>query len=152
VAGIALPSIMKEMGVTAQSAGFMVSSALFGMMFGAVFLSTVADRIGRRLAIVICLALFSVFTAAAGMSRDPYVFSAMRFLAGLGIGGVMPNVVAQMTEYSPKKIRSTMVTLMLAMRWAACSRPCSARACARPTAGNPCSWRPPCRSSSFPGS
>jgi AAHS family benzoate transporter-like MFS transporter len=112
VAGIALPSIMHDMGVTAQSAGFMVSSALFGMMFGAIFLGTVADRIGRRRAIVICLALFSVFTAAAGMSRDPYVFSAMRFLAGLGIGGVMPNVVAQMTEYAPKRIRATMVTLM----------------------------------------
>jgi AAHS family benzoate transporter-like MFS transporter len=82
------------------------------MMFGAIFLGTIADRIGRRLAIVICLALFSVFTAAAGMSSDPYVFSSMRFLAGLGIGGVMPNVVAQMTEYSPKKIRATMVTLM----------------------------------------
>jgi AAHS family benzoate transporter-like MFS transporter len=112
VAGIALPSIMKSMGVTAQNAGFMVSSALFGMMFGAIFLGTVADRIGRPRAIAICLLLFSVFTAAAGLTQDPYVFSAMRFLAGLGIGGVMPNVVAQMTEYSPRKIRSTMVTLM----------------------------------------
>lgn len=112
VAGIALPSIMKDMGVTAQNAGFMVSSALFGMMFGAIFLGTIADRIGRRKAIVICIALFSVFTAAAGFTHDPYTFSAMRFLAGLGIGGVMPNVVAQMTEYSPKKIRATMVTLM----------------------------------------
>jgi AAHS family benzoate transporter-like MFS transporter len=112
VAGIALPSIMKSMGVTAQNAGFMVSSALFGMMFGAIFLGTIADRIGRSRAIAICLALFSVFTAAAGLATDPYVFSAMRFLAGLGIGGVMPNVVAQMTEYSPRKIRATMVTLM----------------------------------------
>jgi AAHS family benzoate transporter-like MFS transporter len=112
VAGIALPSIMKEMGVTAQNAGFMVSSALFGMMFGAIFLGTVADKIGRRLAIAICIGLFSVFTAGAGFATDPYTFSAMRFLAGLGIGGVMPNVVAQMTEFSPKKIRSTMVTLM----------------------------------------
>ncbi|MFS0757793.1 MFS transporter [Noviherbaspirillum sp. 1P10PC] len=112
VAGIALPSIMKEMGVTAQNAGFMVSSALFGMMFGAIFLGTIADRIGRRKAIAICIALFSVFTAAAGLTNDPYVFSALRFMAGLGIGGVMPNVVAQMTEYSPRKIRATMVTLM----------------------------------------
>ena len=112
VAGIALPSIMKEMGVTAQNAGFMVSAALFGMMFGAIFLGTIADRIGRRKAIAVCIGMFSVFTAAAGLSNDPYVFSAMRFLAGLGIGGVMPNVVAQMTEYSPKKIRATMVTLM----------------------------------------
>jgi len=112
VAGIALPSIMKGMGVDATSAGFMVSSALFGMMIGAIFLGTIADRIGRRLTIAICIGLFSVFTAAAGFTGDPVTFSVTRFLAGLGIGGVMPNVVAQMTEYSPKRIRSTMVTLM----------------------------------------
>ncbi|MGO4327527.1 MFS transporter [Cupriavidus sp. M-11] len=112
VVGIALPSIMKSMGVDATSAGFMVSSALFGMMFGAVVMGTVADRLGRRVAIAICIALFSVFTAAAGFASDPVSFSVTRFLAGLGIGGVMPNVVAQMTEYSPRKIRGTMVTLM----------------------------------------
>ena len=112
VAGIALPSIMKEMGVTPATAGYMVSSALFGMMFGAIFLGTIADKIGRRWAIVICIILFSVFTAAAGMTHDPVTFSITRFLAGLGIGGVMPNVVAQMTEYSPRKMRSTLVTLM----------------------------------------
>ena len=112
VAGIALPSIMKEMGVTPATAGYMVSSALFGMMFGAIFLGTIADKIGRRWAIVICIVLFSVFTALAGLTHDPIAFSATRFLAGLGIGGVMPNVVAQMTEYSPRKMRSTLVTLM----------------------------------------
>ncbi|SAK47222.1 major facilitator transporter [Caballeronia catudaia] len=112
VVGIALPSIMKDMSVQATSAGFMVSSALLGMMIGAVFLGTIADRIGRVPAIVICLLLFSVFTAAAGFTKDPLTFGIARFLAGLGIGGVMPNVVAQMTEYSPRKIRSTMVTVM----------------------------------------
>jgi AAHS family benzoate transporter-like MFS transporter len=112
VAGIALPSIMKGMGVTAQNAGFMVSSALFGMMFGAIFLGTIADRIGRRQAIAICLACSACSRRRPALPHDPYTFSAMRFLAGLGIGGVMPNVVAQMTEYSPKKIRATMVTLM----------------------------------------
>jgi len=112
VVGIALPSIMANMGVDATHAGFMVSSALFGMMFGAIFLGTIADRIGRRWAIAICVGLFSIFTAAAGLAKDPVTFGAMRFLAGLGIGGVMPNVVAHMTEYSPKRIRATLVTLM----------------------------------------
>ncbi len=112
VVGIALPSIMKDMSVDPTKAGFMASSALFGMMFGAIFLGTIADRIGRRWAISICILLFSLFTAAAGLAKDPVTFSALRFLAGLGIGGVMPNVVAQMTEYSPRRIRATMVTLM----------------------------------------
>jgi len=112
VAGIALPSIMKDMGVDPTRAGFMVSSALFGMMFGAIFLGTIADRIGRRLTIAICIALFSVFTAAAGLAKDPLTFAIVRFIAGVGIGGVMPNVVAQMTEYAPKRMRATLVTLM----------------------------------------
>ena len=67
VVGIALPSIMKDMGVDATQAGFMASSALFGMMFGAIFLGTLADKIGRRWMISICVGLFSVFTAAAGL-------------------------------------------------------------------------------------
>jgi AAHS family benzoate transporter-like MFS transporter len=112
VAGAALPAIMKQMGVDATTAGFMASSALFGMMFGAIGLGTLADRIGRRWAISICVFLFSVFTAAAGFTSDPVTFSVMRFLAGLGIGGAIPNVTAQMTEYAPKKVRGLMVTLM----------------------------------------
>ena len=112
VVGIALPSIMKDLGVDATRAGFMVSSALFGMVFGAIFLGTLADKIGRRRTIAICIGLFSVFTAAAGMTKDPATFGIARFLAGIGIGGVMPNVVAHMTEYAPKKIRATLVTLM----------------------------------------
>ncbi|AOZ02223.1 MFS transporter [Cupriavidus sp. USMAHM13] len=112
VAGIALPAIMKEMGVDATQAGFMVSSALFGMMFGNIVFGALADRIGRRAVIVLCIALFSLCTAAAGMMHEPVAFSVMRFLAGLGMGGVMPNVIAQMSEYAPRRMRSTLITVM----------------------------------------
>ena len=112
VTGIALPAIMKDLGVAPTEAGFMVSSALFGMMFGAIFLGSVADRIGRRWTISLCLALFSLFTAAAGLAREPVLFSVLRFVAGLGIGGVMPNVIAHMAEYAPRRMRATLVTLM----------------------------------------
>lgn len=112
VVGIALPSIMKGMRVDATSAGFMVSAALFGMMFGNILFGTLADRIGRRRVVVICITLFSLFTAAAGFTSDSITFSIARFIAGVGIGGVMPIVVAQMTEYSPLRIRSTLITLM----------------------------------------
>ena len=113
VAGVAMPAIMKDMGVSPTQAGFMASSALFGMSFGAIFLGTLSDRIGRRGVIVMCLLLFSVFTAAAGLADDPLIFGAMRFLAGLGIGGVMPNVIAEMSEYAPRRMRATLITLMM---------------------------------------
>lgn len=112
VVGVALPSIMQEMGVTGTQAGFMASSALFGMTFGAIFLGTLADRIGRRRVIAICIMLFSVFTAAAGLATDPIIFGVLRFIAGIGIGGAMPTAVAEMSEYAPRRMRSTLVALM----------------------------------------
>lgn len=112
IAGVAIPSIMENMGVSAVTAGFMASSALFGMMFGGIFMGSISEKIGRRWSLSICIFLFSVFTAAAGMCDDPYTFSLMRFLAGIGIGGVQPNITAHMTEYAPKKIRSMMTAIM----------------------------------------
>jgi AAHS family benzoate transporter-like MFS transporter len=56
---------------------------------------------------------FSVFTAAAGFTSDPVTFGIMRFLAGVGIGGAVPAIAAQITEYSPKKIRGMIFTLMI---------------------------------------
>ncbi|MCA8057388.1 MULTISPECIES: MFS transporter [Burkholderia cepacia complex] len=112
VAGVALPSIMQDMRVSPASAGFMVSSALLGMMFGAVIFGMLADFFGRRWTIAASLLIFSSFTAAAGFTHDPTLFSVLRFVGGIGLGGVMPILVAQMTEYSPLRIRSTLVTLM----------------------------------------
>jgi AAHS family benzoate transporter-like MFS transporter len=114
VVGAALPSIMKDMGVDATSAGIMAGSALFGMMIGAISLGTLADRFGRPAMICVCVALFSFFTAAAGLTHDPITFSVTRFIAGLGIGGVLPIVTAQMAEFSPSGLRTRLVTLVFA--------------------------------------
>ena len=61
---------------------------------------------------MICIAIFSGFTFLGAFATTPTEFGTLRFLAGLGIGGVMPNVVALMTEYAPKRIRSTLVAIM----------------------------------------
>jgi len=114
VVGAALPAIMQDMGIDATSAGVMAGSALLGTMIGAIFLGTLADRIGRPKMIAICVALFSLFTAAAGLTSDPISFSISRFIAGLGIGGVLPIVTAQMGEFSPAKLRTRLVTLVFA--------------------------------------
>ncbi|KAA0997966.1 MFS transporter [Paraburkholderia panacisoli] len=114
VVGAALPSIMKDMGINATSAGVMAGSTLFGVMLGAIFLGTLADRFGRPMMMCVCVALFSLFTAAAGLTSDPISFSVTRFIAGLGIGGVLPIVTAQMAEFSPNALRTRLVTLVFA--------------------------------------
>lgn len=110
--GVALPLLMQEWSLSAIQAGLLASTALFGMMFGAMCFGTLSDKIGRKKTIMICVAIFSGFTFLGAFTSSPIEFGVLRFLAGLGIGGVMPNVVALMTEYAPKRIRSTLVALM----------------------------------------
>jgi AAHS family benzoate transporter-like MFS transporter len=110
--GVVLPALMKEWQLSPLQAGALGSYALFGMMAGAVAFGSLADRIGRKKTIALCVTLFSGFTVLNGLTTDPTTFGICRFIAGLGIGGVMPNVVALMSEYAPKSIRSTLVAIM----------------------------------------
>ncbi|AJE03553.1 MFS transporter [Geobacter pickeringii] len=110
--GVVLPVLMKTWNLTPLQAGSLGSYALFGMMVGAMTFGPAADRFGRKWMIAICLVLFSGMTFLNAFATNPLEFGICRFLAGLGIGGVMPNVVALMTEYSPKKMRSTLVGIM----------------------------------------
>lgn len=110
--GVVLPAIMQQWGLTPLQAGALGSYALFGMMFGALGFGTLADRIGRKKGIAICFALFSSATIINGFAGNPTEFGICRFLAGLGCGGLMPNAVALMNEYAPKRLRSTLVAVM----------------------------------------
>ncbi|ODC04038.1 MFS transporter [Terasakiispira papahanaumokuakeensis] len=110
--GVVLPLLMAQWALSPYVAGLLGSSALFGMMFGAMGFGMLSDKLGRKKTILICVVLFSVTTVINGLATTPWQFGILRFIAGLGIGGVMPNVVSLMSEYSPKKSRSTLVALM----------------------------------------
>lgn len=110
--GVVLPVLMKEWNLTPLEAGALGSYALFGMMFGALVFGSLADRIGRKKGIALCFVLFSGFTVLNGLADTPTEFGLCRFVAGLGIGGLMPNVVALMNEYALKRLRSTLVAVM----------------------------------------
>lgn len=110
--GVVLPLLMDQWGLNPYVAGLLGSSALFGMMFGAMSFGMLSDKLGRKKTIIMCVVLFSATTVVNGFATTPWEFGILRFIAGLGIGGVMPNVVSLMSEYSPKKSRSTLVALM----------------------------------------
>ncbi|WP_304234416.1 MFS transporter [Jiulongibacter sediminis] len=110
--GSVLPVLMKEWDLSPVTAGSLASYALFGMMLGAFFFGSFGNRIGSKKAIIVCILIFSVFTFFCGFTNSVEMFGAFRFLAGLGIGGVMPNAVSLMAEYAPKKNRNTLITNM----------------------------------------
>ncbi|MDR7079782.1 AAHS family benzoate transporter-like MFS transporter [Neobacillus niacini] len=112
VYGSVAPVLMEDWGLTPVQTGTLASYALFGIMLGALFFGPLADKIGRKNVIMICVVIFSLFTVLNGFASNPTEFGVYRFLAGLGFGGVMPNAVALMTEYSPKSLKSRLTTMM----------------------------------------
>lgn len=113
VYGTVVPLLIEEWKLNPVQAGAIGSYGLFGMMFGAMILGILADRLGRKKGTAISLFLFSLFTFLCGFADNPTTFSIFRFFAGVGLGGIMPNVIALLTDYSPKKIRSMVVSIVL---------------------------------------
>ena len=110
--GAVLPVLMKQWSLTPVQAGALGSYALFGMMFGAFIFGPLADRVGRKKGVAISFVLFSLSTFLSGFAATPAEFGICRFIAGLGCGGLMPNAVALMNEYAPKRLRTTLVAIM----------------------------------------
>ena len=100
-------------GLTKATAGTVGSMAFVGMMVGAIFAGRMSDILGRRRTIIGCALVFSVFTILCAFSPNALVFGALRLLAGIGLGGLVPSANALVAELVPAKWRSTIATLMM---------------------------------------
>ncbi|GGH48342.1 MFS transporter [Microbacterium album] len=100
--GSVLPDLLqyREWGLDAAAAGRLGSLALVGMLIGALVMGTLTDRLGRRRVMIACLIWFSVFMPLTGLAPTPEIFGALRFVTGLGLGGVVPTAIALTIEYS----------------------------------------------------
>ena len=107
----AAPHLVREWGLKPGALGPVFSASLIGILFGSVLFGWVGDRYGRKTALIASNLLFGVFTLAAAWSANLDQLFWLRLLAGLGIGGVIPNVVAINTESSPRNLRATLALI-----------------------------------------
>lgn len=111
--GSVLPTLMADWKLDPQTAGVIGSSALLGMFLGAITLGSWADKLGRRKIIFACLIIFGLAALVNAFTRTTAEFIACRFITGFGLGGMIPNIVALLSEMAPKSRRNLMVTVML---------------------------------------
>lgn len=111
VIGLALPALARDWGLSPKDFGLALTAGPVGMVLGAAFLGPLADRFGRKRPVIAAVAIFGLFTLWAAFTRSPMTLAATRLMMGLGLGGVIPNIVSLSAEYVPERHRGTLSTL-----------------------------------------
>jgi sugar porter (SP) family MFS transporter len=94
---------------TAQQ--IVVASLLLGAVFGALFGGPLADRIGRRRAIMTAAVIFVVGSLASALATGAAFLAIARFVLGLAVGGAGMVVPVYIAESSPSRVRGSLVSL-----------------------------------------
>ncbi len=110
--GVAAPFIAEGLGIKLADFGPVFSAALLGATIGAATFGPLADRLGRRTLLVFATTIFGIFTILTALADSVPMLYALRFLAGLGLGGATPCFIALTSEYAPARLRATLVTVM----------------------------------------
>jgi MFS transporter, AAHS family, 4-hydroxybenzoate transporter len=111
--GVAIPAVMQEWQVPRAAFAPVVSIGTAGMMIGGALAGLAGDRIGRRTALLGSMAIFGVTTAISALAASPAHLAILRFVAGAGLGGAIPNATALAAEFTPRRVRPIAVTLTI---------------------------------------
>jgi len=109
----AVPAMMREWSVARPAFASVLASGMVGMMIGGAMGGFIGDRVGRRVALLGSVVSFGALTVLISFAGSVETLGVLRFLAGLGLGGAMPNAAALSSEYVPRRHRPFAVTLTI---------------------------------------
>jgi len=104
------PAVVADWGIGGSALRYVFPAANVGVLIGSLVFSVVADKIGRRPVLVGATLFFSVMSLATATAQDVTQLLWLRFIAGIGMGCIIPNSTALIGEFSPARRR---VTLMM---------------------------------------
>ncbi len=110
--GYIAPSLVQQWHIDKGSLGPVLSAALFGLAGGAIFAGPLADKVGRKVVLVLSVVFFGIASLATAFAQDLQTLTVLRFLTGLGLGAAMPNAVTLISEYAPQARRAVIVNTM----------------------------------------
>jgi MFS transporter, AAHS family, 4-hydroxybenzoate transporter len=111
--GFAAPAIIKDLGIPRAAMGLVFGAGNLGLMLGAVLLGILGDRFGRKRTIVVGCLVLAAFSFLTMYAPDLTTLRLLRIGSGMGVGGVLPSVIALGTEFSPKRTQATTIWTLL---------------------------------------
>ena len=105
VMSFAAASVSSEWTLTPYQLGILLSAGLFGMAIGSISLGALADRLGRKRLVNICLVIVTAGMFASAYSENQEQLLAFRFVTGIGIGGMLATLTTLVSEYSNESSR-----------------------------------------------
>jgi AAHS family 4-hydroxybenzoate transporter-like MFS transporter len=108
---LAAPHLVRDWHIERSALGPVLSASLVGILFGSMLFGWIGDRFGRKKALLGSLFLFGIFTWIAAHATNLTQMTGLRFVAGLGIGGVIPNMIAINIESAPRRLRGTLALI-----------------------------------------
>ncbi|MEK7414751.1 MAG: MFS transporter, partial [Planctomycetota bacterium] len=110
--GYVAPALIQDWKLPNVMMAPVFSAALVGVLIGSFVFSMLADRIGRRPVMIGATLFFGVMTLATAQADSVEELRWLRFVAGLGLGGIMPNAVALCGEFSSRSSRVLVMMLV----------------------------------------
>ena len=103
--GVAAPRLAPAFHLDPGQMGLVMSASTVGLMIGAALGGWISDQIGRKAVIVASMAALGLFSLGTTFAPDYYALLIVRILAGLGLGGAFPNLIALVSEVTPREYR-----------------------------------------------
>jgi len=111
--GFTLPYMRDELHLTTVMMGYIAAAGNAGTAAGGFLSPLLADRIGRRPTLIAMALMFGVLTTATAWAGSYEALVVMRFVNGLALGGLLPLAWALNIEFVPKRMRATVVTIIM---------------------------------------
>jgi AAHS family 4-hydroxybenzoate transporter-like MFS transporter len=109
--GIILPALAESLRVAPETFTVVFVMQQLGLLIGNFLVGTVADRIGRRVTLLVCLTAFGALTLVTMYATTIPELVVLRFIAGVFFSGVIPNCVSLVSEIIPKRLRASAVSV-----------------------------------------
>ena len=109
---LVLTYVMRDLGMSKKTAGFLYTLTLLASGVGGLLFGFLADRIGRKRALMLSILTYSICSFASGLSTTILMLAVFRFILGLGMGGEWNTGATLVAETWPDELRAKAIALV----------------------------------------